>query len=123
MKEELKNIKHAITLLQKAVAGLEGRLAVDTEKKQSDHTYKCRPRNKYFAVSYYQEKEYRFDFDEWWDHYRANGWKVGRNPMKDWHACMAQWEARHKKANPTRTKVQLDARGRPIRNEAGNLLL
>jgi hypothetical protein len=26
------------------------------------------------------------------DHYTANGWKVGRNPMKDWKAAVRQWE-------------------------------
>jgi hypothetical protein len=26
------------------------------------------------------------------DHYTANGWRVGRNPMKDWKAAVRQWE-------------------------------
>ena len=26
------------------------------------------------------------------DHYTANGWKVGRNPMRDWKAAVRQWE-------------------------------
>lgn len=26
------------------------------------------------------------------DHYSANGWKVGRNPMKDWKAAVRTWE-------------------------------
>ena len=29
---------------------------------------------------------------QWLDHYTANGWKVGRNPMKDWKAAVRQWE-------------------------------
>ena len=28
----------------------------------------------------------------WFDHYSANGWKVGRNPMKDWRAAVRNWE-------------------------------
>lgn len=28
------------------------------------------------------------------DHYTANGWKVGRNPMKDWRATVRTWEAK-----------------------------
>lgn len=26
------------------------------------------------------------------DHYSANGWKVGRNPMKDWKSAVRNWE-------------------------------
>ena len=30
------------------------------------------------------------------DYYEANGWKVGRNPMKDWKAAVRTWEKRDK---------------------------
>ena len=26
------------------------------------------------------------------DFYESNGWKVGKNPMKDWKACVRTWE-------------------------------
>lgn len=26
------------------------------------------------------------------DYYTANGWRVGKNPMKDWKACVRTWE-------------------------------
>ena len=32
------------------------------------------------------------DADKWYNHYTANGWKVGRNPMKDWKAAVRTWE-------------------------------
>jgi len=115
---ELRDIKHAVTLLQKAIASLEGRLAVDTPKKQNGF----KPPTRIEAMEYHDEKRYSFDLAEWLLHYKANGWKVGKVPMKDWKACMAQWESRHKKANPTRTKVQLDAMGRPLTGGNGRLL-
>lgn len=34
------------------------------------------------------------------DYYTANGWKVGRNPMKDWQAAVRQWEQRRKQETP-----------------------
>lgn len=34
------------------------------------------------------------------DYYTANGWRVGRNPMKDWQAAVRQWEARRKNEAP-----------------------
>ena len=30
------------------------------------------------------------------DYYSTNGWKVGKNPMKDWKAAVRVWEAREK---------------------------
>lgn len=30
------------------------------------------------------------------DHYTANGWKVGKNPMKDWKATIRNWMAGRK---------------------------
>jgi hypothetical protein len=29
----------------------------------------------------------------YFDHYTANGWKVGRNPMKDWQAAARNWHS------------------------------
>ena len=32
------------------------------------------------------------DADKFWNYYESNGWKVGRNSMKDWKACVRTWE-------------------------------
>ena len=32
------------------------------------------------------------DPQKWYDYYSANGWKVGKNPMKDWKAAVRTWE-------------------------------
>lgn len=32
------------------------------------------------------------DPQAWLDHYTANGWRVGRNAMKDWKAAVRTWE-------------------------------
>lgn len=34
------------------------------------------------------------------DYYTAIGWRVGRNPMKDWQAAVRQWEQRRKNETP-----------------------
>ena len=35
--------------------------------------------------------------ESFYNYYEANGWKVGKNPMKDWRAAFRMWEAREKK--------------------------
>ena len=29
---------------------------------------------------------------KWFNHYESNGWKVGKNPMKNWKAAIATWQ-------------------------------
>lgn len=38
------------------------------------------------------ERGGKVDAQKWLDYYESNGWKVGRNPMKDWRAAVRTWE-------------------------------
>lgn len=40
---------------------------------------------------YAQEKGYRVNAEKFCDYYASNGWKVGKNPMKDWRAAVRNW--------------------------------
>lgn len=42
--------------------------------------------------AYCSERCSSVDPDRFFDHYTSNGWKVGRNPMKDWQASVRTWE-------------------------------
>jgi hypothetical protein len=42
--------------------------------------------------AYCQELKNTIDPAKWLDYYESNGWKVGRNPMKDWKAAVRTWE-------------------------------
>jgi hypothetical protein len=42
--------------------------------------------------AYCQERNNGVDAEKWYNHYSANGWKVGKNPMKDWKAAVRTWE-------------------------------
>ena len=44
------------------------------------------------------------DPERWYDYYKANGWKVGRTPMKDWKASVRNWERTEKPHKPDRKK-------------------
>lgn len=42
--------------------------------------------------AYCEERNNNVDPEKWFDHYSSNGWKVGRNPMKDWKSSVRYWE-------------------------------
>lgn len=44
-----------------------------------------------------RERNYHINPEAFVRYYESNGWKVGKNPMKDWRAAAAGWEAREKK--------------------------
>lgn len=47
----------------------------------------------------------------WLDHYTANGWKVGKNAMKDWRASVRTWERNgHGNSNGPSAGGKLSAR-------------
>ena len=51
------------------------------------------------------QKGYIIDAEHFVDYYTANGWKVGRNPMKDWRAALRTWVTRYRgQAQPQRTQ-------------------
>lgn len=41
---------------------------------------------------YCHERGGKVDAQKWLDYYESNGWKVGRNSMKDWKAAVRTWE-------------------------------
>lgn len=44
------------------------------------------------VVAYFQERNStEAEAQKYFDHYTANGWKVGKNPMKDWKAAARNW--------------------------------
>ena len=51
-----------------------------TKPTLEDVTAYCRTRNNHV------------DPQQFIDHYESNGWKVGKNPMKDWKAAVRTWE-------------------------------
>lgn len=58
------------------------------------------------VIEYCKERNNSVDANTFIDHYESNGWKVGKNPMKDWKACIRTWEKRNQqpvkqKANQT----------------------
>ena len=49
--------------------------------------------------SYCTERNNSVDPQAFNDFYTSNGWKVGKNPMKDWKAAVRTWEKNDRKTN------------------------
>jgi len=58
--------------------------------------------------AYCEERNKGVIAEKWYDHYSAVGWKVGRNPMKDWKAAVRKWEQNdyNSQAQPVQQKPQ-----------------
>lgn len=48
---------------------------------------------------YCLERNNNIDAENFVDYYNSNGWKVGKNPMKDWKAAIRTWEKRNNGGN------------------------
>ena len=46
--------------------------------------------------SYIADHNYSVDAQRFMDYYESNGWRVGRNPMKDWRAAVRTWQHKGK---------------------------
>lgn len=78
-------------------------LSVSDSVSESDKKEKCEKKNanevKRFkaptveqAREYFSEKGYmESEAERFVDHFTANGWKVGKSPMKDWKAAARNW--------------------------------
>lgn len=44
--------------------------------------------------AYCREKGYCTDPERFVDYYTSNGWRVGKNPMKDWKAAVRSWNGK-----------------------------
>lgn len=44
------------------------------------------------VAAYCLERKNQVDPSLWLDHYTSNGWRVGKNPMRDWKAAVRTWE-------------------------------
>ena len=49
------------------------------------------------CIAYANEKGYNWDVTRFYNYYESNGWRVGRNPMKNWKAAMSSWNTKEPK--------------------------
>lgn len=56
----------------------------------------------FFEVQQYiAQRGSAVDAEAFYAYYESNGWKVGRNPMRDWKQAVITWERREQRPTPT----------------------
>ena len=64
----------------------------DSQTQASKPTKKFSPPTLQDVQAYCKERNNTVDAEHFLAYYQANGWKVGKNPMKDWRAAVRTWE-------------------------------
>ena len=74
-------------------------IEIELEEDKEKEKEKTKGKAKRFAKptlediqAYCIERNNNVDAERFFDYYEANGWKVGKNPMKDWKASVRTWE-------------------------------
>lgn len=68
-------------------------------------------------TEYVSDRHSDVDPNRFYDYYESVGWKVGKNPMKDWKACVRTWE---RKSSDTRNSVQKQEDILPVYDNSKN---
>ena len=56
--------------------------------------------------AYCRERQNGIDASKFIDYYESVGWKVGKQPMKDWKAAVRTWERRDASNSPSQAKKE-----------------
>lgn len=93
-------------------------LEKDTEKEKPQGKAKRFTKPTLAEVqAYCMERGNNVDAEHFYDYYEANGWKVGKNSMKDWKASVRTWER-----NGYDSKTKAPAQ-KPSAYNSGNVFL
>ena len=87
--------RNALRPLRNASASASSSVSVLKDKEKIQEGKKERnkiPPSLGEVRDYCLERKNGIDPEKWFDHYASNGWKVGKNPMKDWQAAVRTWE-------------------------------
>ena len=71
---------------------IEGDNIIIADKPQKKSPKRFTPPSVDEVRAYCQERQNNVDPERFVDYYNSNGWKVGRNAMKDWKAAVRTWE-------------------------------
>lgn len=64
----------------------------DSKEINSNNTRRFTPPTCDEVQAYCTERKNSVDVQQFMNYYESNGWRVGKNPMKDWRAAVRTWE-------------------------------
>lgn len=94
-----------------------GKDSVGKDRIEENSKGDCKGKNKFSPPSleevraYCKERHNSVDADVFVDWYTANGWKVGKNTMKDWKAAIRTWEKRDRPKPTAKSRQMPDYEG------------
>lgn len=98
---------------QNANVEIEKKRDRDREEIEKKRATRFTPPTLEEVKAYCSERGNHVDAERWFDYYTSNGWKVGKNQMKDWKAAVRTWE-RDSKPSGAKMKTPYDG----IRSDA-----
>ena len=96
--ERVRNYRNRLKALPCNTDVTESNTEIDIEKDIDKEKDNSKPQKRFTkptleeVQAYCQERNKGVDAQKWYDHYSANGWKVGRSKMVDWKAAIRTWE-------------------------------
>lgn len=79
-----------------------------SSREKREHANRFTPPTVEDVRTYCEERKNGIEAERFIDYYSSIGWKVGNKPMKDWKACIRNWERREIKSNPKESSFDTD---------------
>ena len=98
---------------------IETDIEIEREKKKSKTASRFTPPTLDEIIDYCNERQNGVDPERFFDYYTSNGWKVGKNSMKDWRAAVRTWE---KTETPRQPQQRAAANGESVLDRANRML-
>lgn len=102
---------------------VEGESPPAKEKKKATRKVFVKPTPSEIQI-YVDEHNLQVDVERFFDYYEGNGWKVGKNPMKDWKATARNWSRNNfDKGGGSNKRASFNRKAEPKQDEYADLYL
>lgn len=87
------NVRQEIEIEKELEKELEKEIEIDKKRNSKEKSVsRFAPPTIEEVKSYCEERKNKVDAEKFMAFYTSNGWKVGKNPMKNWKAAIISWE-------------------------------